>query len=96
MKLMIAAMAVAASTAACVSTSGVVQDGSDGYRIMTEGKTGAQTSGKLQSQNYATASKYCAKQGKVVETLSTDSKQSRPLGGFPEANLHFRCVDRAQ
>ncbi|QWN20927.1 hypothetical protein DGM98_13010 [Xanthomonas citri] len=73
-----------------------MQDGSDGYRIMSEGKTGAQTSGKLQSQNYATASEYCARQGKVVETLSTDSEQSRPLGGFPEANLRFRCVDRTQ
>lgn len=96
MRLMITAIAIAACTAGCVSTSGVVPDGPDGYRIMSEGKTGAQTSGKLQAQNYSKASEHCASQGKVVETLSTDSKQSRPLGGFPEANLRFKCVERAQ
>lgn len=74
--------------------SGIVPDGPDAYRIMRQGSTGASTSGGLQSKNYAEASAFCAQQGKVVETLGTDSKQSRPLGGFPEANLRFRCVDR--
>lgn len=87
-------LTISASLAGCVSTSGVVPDGIDGYRIMSEGKTGAQTSGRLQSENYKAASQFCAEKGQVVETLATDSKQSRPLGGFPEANLRFRCVTR--
>lgn len=79
----------------CVSTSGVVPDGPDGYRVMSEGKTGAQTSGKLQSSNYEAASRFCAEKGQTVDTLATDSKQSHPFGGFPEANLRFRCVNRS-
>ena len=27
-----------------------------------------------------------------METISMDSKRSRPLGGFPEATLRFKCV----
>lgn len=93
MKLWLVA-AASVLLASCVSTSGVVPDGPDGYRIAAEGRTGAQTSGKLQGRNYDQAAAFCADRGKVVETLSTDSKQSRPLGGYPEASLRFRCVDR--
>lgn len=91
-------LVVAASVllASCVSTSGVVPDGADGYRIAAEGRTGAQTSGKLQGRNYDQAAAFCADRGKVVETLDSDSKQSRPFGGYPEANLRFRCVDRSE
>lgn len=50
----------------------------------------------MQIENYQEATDFCAKQGKVVETLSQDSKQARPLGGYPEAHLRFRCVSRTQ
>lgn len=87
-------VAACALLVSCVSTSGIVPDGPDAYRIAAEGRTGAQTSGNLQGRNYDQAAAFCAERGKVVETLSTDSKQSRPLGGYPEASLRFRCVDR--
>lgn len=81
--------------AGCVSNPGVVQDGPDGYRIMAVGKTGFSSSGSMQAENYRQATEFCAAKGQVVETLDTDSKQARPLGGFPEASLRFRCVQRA-
>lgn len=82
--------------AACTTTSGIVPDGADAYRIESGGKTGATRSTKLQSKNYETASAFCAGKGKVVETLDADSKRAAPLGGYPEANLRFRCVTRTE
>jgi len=91
----IAPAAFAAALAGCGSYSGVQPDGPDSYRIVSEAGTGFVSSGKVQNRNYKEAADFCAKQGKVVETQRTESKQSRPLGGFPEASLYFKCVDRA-
>lgn len=80
--------------ASCTSTSGIVPDGTDAYRIAAEGSTGATRSTTLQKRNYETATAFCAEKGKIVETLDSGSKRAAPFGGFPEANLRFRCVDR--
>jgi len=79
---------------ACTSTTGIVPDGPDAYRIASDGKTGATRSTKLQSQNYEAAAAFCAERGRIVETLAADSKRAAPLGGYPEANLRFRCTER--
>lgn len=78
----------------CTSSSGVIPDGKDAYRILHTGDTGFTNSGTLQKNTYKEASAFCDKQGKIVETITMDSKQSRPLGGWPEANLLFKCVSR--
>lgn len=80
----------------CVSTTGIVPDGPDAYRIASDGSTGATKSTKLQAKNYEAASAFCAERGKVVETIEADSKRAAPLGGYPEANLRFRCVTRTE
>lgn len=95
MKLWLSA-AACALLASCVSTSGIVPDGPDAYRLSVDGATGFQNSSKLQRRNYEQATAFCAERGKVVETLSSDSKQARPMGGYPEASLRFRCVDRRE
>ncbi len=82
--------------ASCATTPTVQPDGADGYRLSVRGKTGMVNSTKLQEENYRIATEHCAKQGKVVETIAADSKQARPLGGFPDASLRFRCVVRGQ
>lgn len=89
----IAVLAVA--LAGCVSSGGIQPDGPDGYRLVKVGKTGFSSSGTMQNENYQEASDFCSKQGKVVETISQDSKQARPMGGYPEAHLRFRCTARA-
>lgn len=95
MKLLSVAV-IAACLAGCVSNPGVVPDGPDAYRIMAVGKTGFSSSGGMQADNYRQATEYCQQQGKVVETLDTDSKQAHPMGGYPEASLRFKCVTRTE
>ena len=78
----------------CTNSSGIIPDGKDAYRVMWSGDTGFTNSGSLQKNAYKEAHEFCLDRGKIVETLSMDSKQSRPLGGWPEANLLFKCVIR--
>jgi hypothetical protein len=78
----------------CVSNSGIMQDGKDGYRIMAVGDTGFSSSGSMQMDMYEQATQHCAAKGLVMETNAVDSKQARPYGGWPEATLRFRCVKR--
>jgi hypothetical protein len=63
---------------------------------MHTGDTGLTNSNTLQKDAYKEASDFCAQKGRVVETVSMESKQSRPLGGWPEASLLFKCVERAE
>lgn len=91
----IALLTIAAALAGCGSYSGVQPDGPDSYRIVSEAGTGFISSGKVQNRNYREATEFCAAKGQVPQTIHTESKQSRPLGGFPEASLYFKCVDRA-
>lgn len=92
----LAILAMTAALAGCGSYSGVQPDGPDSYRIVSEAGTGFVSSGKVQNKNYREAAEYCAKSGKVVQTINTESKPSRPLGGFPEASLYFKCVSKAE
>lgn len=79
----------------CTSSSGVIHDGKDAYRIMHTGDTGFTNSGTLQKNAYNEASAFCREKGKIVETITMDSKQSRPIGGWPEATLIFKCTERS-
>lgn len=84
----------ALTLSACTASSGIIPDGSDSFRIVHTGDTGFTNSNTLQKNAYKEASSFCAKKGKVVETINMESKQSRPLGGWPEASLLFKCVLR--
>ncbi len=79
----------------CTSSSGIIPDGQSSYRVIHTGDTGFTNSNTLTKDAYAEANAFCAKQGKIVETLNLESKQARPMGGWPEASLWFRCVNRA-
>ena len=80
--------------AACTSSSGVIPDEKDSYRVMHSGDTGFTNSNTLKKNAYKEAEAFCSKKGKVVETVTVESKQARPLGGWPEASLLFKCVSR--
>lgn len=88
-------IAACAALAGCVASSGIVPDGPDGYHIAARGRTGFSSSGKMQQANYQQAAAFCQQKGKVMETVNADSKQARAFGGWPDATLHFRCVNRA-
>ena len=87
-------IAVALFISGCTSSSGVIPDGKDAYRISHLGDTGFTNSNTLQKDTYKEANAFCASKGKVVETLNMESKQARPMGGWPEASLWFKCVSR--
>ena len=92
MKCLLALLLLAFVFTASASNSGVVPDGASAYRILLVGKTGFTSSGSLQRKAYEQATAHCAAQSLVMETISMESKQSRPFGGWPEATLRFRCV----
>ena len=79
----------------CTSSSGVIPDGKDAYSIMHSGYIGFTNSGTLQKTPIKEASFFCNEQGKIVETIIMDSKQSRPFGRWPEATLIFKCIERS-
>lgn len=91
----ILAIAVAMTLVGCVTSSGIQPDGADAYRIMSAGKTGFSSSASMKSDLYEKAAAFCGSKGQVVETIEQTSQQARPLGGFPEATLRFRCVTRS-
>lgn len=95
MKLLTVA-ALAMCVAGCVSNPGVIADGPDAYRIMAVGSTGFTSSGSMQAKVYEQATAYCAGKGLTMETINMDSKQARPMGGYPEATLRFKCVTRTE
>ena len=78
----------------CTSSSGIIPDGESSYRVMLTGDTGFTNSGTLQKNAYKEASSFCMGKDKTLETITMDSKQSRPFGGWPEATLIFRCSER--
>lgn len=88
------AFAVLLLLSGCASTTGIIPDGKDAFRVMHSGDTGFTNSVTLQNEAYQEASDFCRKDGKVVETISVDTKQARPMGGWPSSTLFFRCVDR--
>ena len=90
-RLVVLALAVV-PFAAWAGSSGVMPDGPDAYLVMHTGKTGFVSSGSLQRKAYEEATKFCSDRSLVMETISMDSKRSRPLGGFPEATLRFKCM----
>lgn len=79
---------------ACTKSTGIIHDGRGAYRVMLSGDTGFANSGTLQKNAYREAAAFCSKENKIVETIELKSKQARPLGGWPEATLWFRCVNR--
>lgn len=89
------AVLIAVPATVNADTSDVVPDGVDACRILLVGKTGFVSSGSLQKKAYAEATEFCAAKALIVETIETNSQQARPLGGYPQAMLRFRCVTRA-
>lgn len=87
-------IAAAVAVGGCASNSGIVPDGTDAYRISVVGGSGFTSSGSLKAKSYKQATDFCAQKGLTVETIANDTKQARPLGGFPESDLRFRCVKR--
>lgn len=91
-RILIAAMA---ALAGCAST-GIVQTGDGTYMVAKKSAAGVFTSGAtVKAGLYQEASDFCAKDGKVVETITATSANAIPFARMPQAEINFRCVTSA-
>ena len=78
----------------CASNSGVVPIGKDTYMVSRQAATGFSGSGDLKAKAFQEASRFCEKQGKKLQVVSTS--EARPpyiLTNFPKAEVQFMCLD---
>lgn len=79
--------------AGCASNSGIIPIGTDTYMVTRQAATGFGGSGTLKAEAFQEANVHCAKQGKVLEVVST--QEARPpfvFGNYPKAEVQFKCM----
>lgn len=77
---------------ACAST-GIVQTGDGTYMVAKKSAAGMATSGStIKAEIYQEAGDFCAKDGRVVQTISATSANAIPFARMPQAEINFRCV----
>jgi hypothetical protein len=75
------------------SSSGVVQTGEDTYIISKKSAGGGFVTGSgAKTELYQEANKFCAKNGRFVETVKATSIDGIPLVRIAGAELEFKCV----
>lgn len=63
--------------------------------IAKKSAAGVFTSGStVKASLYVEASDYCARDGRVVETITATSANAIPFARMPQAELNFKCVPR--
>ncbi len=82
----------AAVLAACaVPTTGVVPLSDGLQKITHQGSGGWVRTEQLKTAAIQEADGYCGKQSKKVRVIDVTQREARPLGGWPEAEVLFRC-----
>lgn len=85
---------LAIALAGCAST-GIVPTGQDTYMVAKKSAAGVATSGAtIKAELYGEANEYCARTGRVVETISATSANAIPFARMPQAELNFKCAPR--
>lgn len=80
--------------AGCSST-GIVPTGQDTYMVAKKSAAGVATSGAtIKAELYGEANAYCAKDGRVVETITATSANAIPFARMSQAEINFKCVAR--
>lgn len=75
-------------------STGVVQTDKDTYMIAEKaGGCGFATAGGQEADAYKKANAFCAKSGKHVETVSSESRNGVPFAHCASAELKFKCVE---
>lgn len=78
--------------AGCAST-GIIQTGDGTYMVAKKSAAGVITNGsEIKAEIYQEANAYCAKDGRVVQTISATSANAIPFARMPQAEINFRCV----
>ncbi|MEX8519885.1 MAG: hypothetical protein AB3X44_15345 [Leptothrix sp. (in: b-proteobacteria)] len=85
-------VAAAVLLTACAS-SGVVQTDRDTYMVAMKNTGGVFGNiDKVKVDAYREAGEFCAKDGKVVETVSTTAEGAVPFVRMGGASVTFKCV----
>jgi hypothetical protein len=74
----------------CSPNTGVVPIGDGNYMASKFGSMLTYSGGEVKAELYRDAARYCAKQGKEIEPLSSTSKDSG-YGTYASAEIQFRC-----
>jgi hypothetical protein len=89
-------LAACAALALSACSTGVVPTGQDTYMIAKKSAAGMFTSGgTVKASLYTEATEYCARDNRVVETITATSANAIPFARMPQAELNFRCAARA-
>lgn len=81
------------SLASCaVPTTGVIplQDGI--YKIVRQGSSAFIQLIELKSAAFSEADDFCKSKGRTLRTVDSTQREARGLGGWPEAEIIFKCV----
>lgn len=92
MKTILAAVVAATTIGGCASVTDVVSTGPSTYMVAAEGVLGNSSSGKQAFKAQEQAAAFCAKQGKQVETISTNEVPGG-FGKVASATVNFRCIE---
>lgn len=85
-------LSLAALLTGCATpTSGVVPLSDGLHKIAHQGGHAWVTTEALKNEAVKEADGYCGKAGKKVRVIDTKHTPARPFGGWPEAEVLFRC-----
>ncbi len=78
----------------CTTVSGVVPIGKDTFMLSRQAGTGFAGLGNLKADACREASKFCTKQGKLLQVVYTsESQPPYILANFPRVEVQFMCLD---
>ena len=85
-------IAAAVVVAGCATpTSGVVPLSDGLHKITHQGSSGFVRVDQLKTAAIQEADSYCSRDRKRVRVVDVTQREARPLGGWPEAEILFRC-----
>lgn len=91
MKLIFATVGLVALSGCATPTSGVVPLSDGLHKITHQGSGGWVRTEQLKAAAIQEADGYCARGQKKVRVIDVTQREARPLGGWPEAEVLFRC-----
>lgn len=72
-------------------TSGVVPLSDGLHKITHQGNSGLVRTEQLKTAAIQEADGYCSRERRRVRVIDVTQREARPLGGWPEAEVLFKC-----
>jgi hypothetical protein len=91
MKPLFAALTLLGLVGCATPSTGVVPLSDGLNKITHQGSAGFVRTEQLKTAAIQEADGYCARDRKRVRVVDVTQREARPLGGWPEAEVLFRC-----